>query len=419
MRKKQVKIDYSARDVFRPFHNRKQRYGVIVAHRRAGKTVACVCDLIINAVTTKKEKARYSYIAPHYNMAKDIAWDYLKSYSQPLLKLGGSVNEAELRIDYFNGARIRLYGADNVNRLRGIYHDGIILDEYADMNPNIWEVVRPALSDREGWCVWIGTPRGHNDFYRVYEQAIKDGWYHTALKASKTGILDEKELEAAEHDLTNDQYAQEYECSFEAAIQGAYFGQEMQEAEEEKRITFVHYEKDHEVHTSWDLGIGDSTAIWFIQLIGNEIRLIDYYEASGVGLDHYAKVLTDRPYVYGQHVLPHDVEVKELGTGKSRLEVLRNLGIEPTVCEKMGLEDGIQASRSMLNRCWFDKTKCERGIEALKQYRKAFDDKNKAFKNRPLHDWTSHAADSFRYMAVGLKPRRKYRELEINTAWIA
>ena len=412
-------FEYEPRDVFSAFHERVNRFGVIVAHRRAGKTVACVNDLIMNAVSTKKKKARFSYIAPHYNMAKDIAWDYLKSYSAPFLKQGGTVNEAELRIDYHNGARIRLYGADNVNRLRGIYHDGIILDEYADMNPNIWEVVRPALSDREGWCVWIGTPRGHNDFYRVYEQAVKDGWFHTTLKASKTLILDTKELESAEHDLTEDQYAQEYECSFEAAIQGAYYGEEMKEAEDEKRITFIHYEKDHEVHTSWDLGIGDSTAIWFIQMIGNELRLIDYYEASGVGLDHYVKILKDKPYNYGTHVLPHDVEVTELGTGKSRLEVLRNLGIEPKVAEKLSLEDGIQATRSILNRCWFDKQKCERGIEALKQYRRTFDDKNKAFKNRPLHDWTSHAADSFRYMAIGLKRRHKYKELEFNTSWIA
>tara|TARA_R110000744_G_scaffold45288_5_gene100635 strand:+ start:468 stop:1715 length:1248 start_codon:yes stop_codon:yes gene_type:complete len=414
-----LKFEYKPRDVFKTFHERSNRFGVIVAHRRAGKTVACVCDLIMNAMQTSKKKARFSYIAPHYNMAKDIAWDYLKSYSEPFLKKGGTINEAELRIDYVNGARIRLYGADNVNRLRGIYHDGIILDEYADMNPNIWEVVRPSLSDRAGWCVWIGTPRGHNDFYRVYEQAVKDGWFHTTLKASKTLILDAKELESAEHDLTEDQYEQEYECSFEAAIQGAYYGEEMKEAEDEKRITYIHYEKDHEVHTSWDLGIGDSTAIWFIQMIGNEIRLIDYYEASGVGLDHYVKILKDKPYVYGTHVLPHDVEVKELGTGKSRLEVLKNLGIDPKVADKLSLEDGIQATRSILNRCWFDKVKCERGIEALKQYRRTFDDKNKAFKNRPLHDWTSHSADSFRYMAVGLKPRQKYRELEFNTSWIA
>ena len=257
-----LNFEYTPRDVFKTFHERTNRYGVIVAHRRAGKTVACINDLIMNAITTKKKKARFSYIAPHYNMAKDIAWDYLKSYSAPFLKQGGSVNEAELRIDFKNGSRIRLYGADNVNRLRGIYHDGIILDEYADMNPNIWEVIRPALSDREGWCVWIGTPRGHNDFYRVYEQAIKDGWYHTTLKASKTNILDTKELESAEHDLTEDQYAQEYECSFEAAIQGAYYGEEMKEAEDEKRITFIHYETDHEIHTSWNLGIGDSTALF-------------------------------------------------------------------------------------------------------------------------------------------------------------
>ena len=159
--------------------------------------------------------------------------------------------------------------------------------------------------------------------------------------------------------------------------------------------------------------------IWFIQFLGNEVRLIDYYEASGVGLDHYAKVLKDKPYVYGQHILPHDVEVRELGTGKSRFEILISLGLTPTVCPKLTVEDGIQAVRSMLNRCYFDRLKCDRAIEALKQYRSGWDEKNKAFKIRPLHDWTSHAADAFRYLAVGFKPKKQPKELEFDTSWVA
>jgi phage terminase large subunit len=419
--------DYIPRDAFLDFHRRKVRFGVIVAHRRAGKTVACICDLILNAKKAPYSNARFSYIAPQYNQAKDIAWEYLKQYTIPMLNLDGkeegipkgTINESELKVTLPNGASIRLYGADNPSRLRGLYHDGVILDEYADMDARIWEVIRPSLSDRHGWCVWIGTPRGHNDFYNIYQRAIKENWYVSKLKATDTNILAKGEIEQAKHDLSKDQFEQEYQCSFEASIRGAYYGDEMQTAEEEERITAVHYDKSLEVHTSWDLGIGDSTAIWFIQLIGNEIRLIDHYETSGVGLDHYAKVLKDKPYVYGTHILPHDVMVSELGTGKSRFEMLKSLGIEPTVAPKIGVDDGIQAVRSQLNRCWFDKNKCERGVEALKLYRKSYDEKNRAFKNKPLHDWTSHSADSFRYMAVGLKPKVKYQELEMNTSWVA
>ena len=417
---------YNPRDAFLNFHRRKTRYGVIVAHRRAGKTVACILDLIMRAQKSNLDNAKYSYIAPQYNQAKDIAWEYVKQYTIPMLNLEakenipkGLINESELKVTLPNGASIRLYGADNPSRLRGLYHDGVILDEYADMDARIWEVVRPSLSDRNGWCVWIGTPRGHNDFYTIYQRAKKENWFVSELKATETKILPDSEIEQAKHDLSKDQFEQEFQCSFEASIQGAYYGDEMAQAEDENRITKIHYDKSLEVHTSWDLGIGDSTAIWFIQLVGNEIRLIDHYETSGVGLDHYAKVLKDKPYVYGTHVLPHDVMVSELGTGKSRFEMLKGLGIEATVAPKIGVDDGIQAVRSQLNRCWFDKDKCERGIEALKLYRKAYDEKNKAFKNKPLHDWTSHSADSFRYMAIGLKPKVKYQELELNTSWVA
>lgn len=414
-----LKIAYKPREAFKPLHNTKERYGCIVAHRRAGKTVACINHLLRAALQCKLNKPRFAYVAPHYNQAKDIAWEYLKEYAAPVIEHGGQVNESELRVDLPNGGRVRLYGADNYNRLRGLYFDGIVLDEYADMDPRIWEVVRPALSDREGWCIWIGTPKGHNAFYEVWKQAQADSWFAQMLKASETGLLPEKELLQARKDLSDDQYAQEYECSFEAAIQGAYYGPDMREAEDGKRITTVPWEKGLEVTTAWDLGIGDSTAIWFCQQVGKEIRLIDYYEASGVGLDHYAKVIKDKPYAYAQHLLPHDVAVKELGTGKSRQEVLESLGIRVEIVAKLSVDDGINAARQILNRCWFDAEKCERGIEALKQYRRDYDEKNKAFKLRPLHDWTSHGADAFRYLAVGLKKVEDVPDIDINVDWVA
>lgn len=415
-----IVIPYSPRSQFLPFHDRQQRFAAIVAHRRAGKTVACINDLIRAALTCERENPRFAYIAPYFTQAKDIAWNYVKHYTAVIP--GVETNESELRVDLPNGGRVRLYGAENYDRLRGIYLDGVVLDEPADIDPRAWpEVIRPALSDRRGWAVFIGTPKGRNAFYEIWAGdsdgkwpgAINDpDWFSLMLKASETGILDPAELEDARKIMSEDQYAQEYECSFEAAILGAYYGREMKRAEEDKRITRVPWEPKLKVHTAWDLGIGDSTAIWFVQQSGKEIRVIDYYESSGVGLDHYAKVLQGKQYTFGDHILPHDAQVKELGTGRSREETLRSLGINPRILPAQSVEDGINSARLMLPKCWFDADKCKRGIEALRQYRRDYDEKLKNFKQRPLHDWTSHAADAFRYLALGLRepPSAKWEQ---------
>lgn len=424
-----IVIPYTPRKAFAPYHNRDKRWTVIVAHRRAGKTVSCVNELLKCALSNTRANPppRYAYIAPHYNQAKDVAWEYLKKYAAPVLQYGGSINESELRVDLPNGARVRLYGADNADRLRGLYFDGVILDEFADMDPRVWEVIRPTLSDHAGWCTWIGTPKGHNEFFKIWQGKEGDDpaeWLKLMLRASETGLLDPKELESSKRGLTPEQYAQEYECSFEAAIQGAYYGKEMAEAEASKRIARVPYDKATDVITAWDLGIGDSTAIWFCQQIGQEYHLIDYLENNGVGLDWYVKELKAKPYNYGDHILPHDVEAKELGTGKSRKEVLGELGLKSiVVAPRLGVDDGISAVRMVFNRCWFDKENCARGIEALKQYRTDWDDRLKVFKNRPLHDWTSHPADAFRYLFTGIRKTDKAQwsdqVMNFNVDWVA
>jgi phage terminase large subunit len=399
-----VTIPYAPREVFLPFHERTQRWSALVAHRRAGKTVACVNDLLKAALTCDKQSGRFAYIAPQYNQAKDIAWGYVKQFAGVVP--GVEFNESELRADLPNGARIRLYGADNPDRLRGIYLDGVVLDEYADMRPSVWgEIVRPLLTDRQGWATFIGTPKGKNAFWEVWDAAKSEPakWYATMLKASETALIPAEELAEARKQMSEDQYAQEFECSFEAAIQGAYYGVEMRRAEEEKRIAGVPHEPGTEVFTAWDLGIGDSTAIWFAQAVAREIHIIDYYEASGVGLDHYAKVLREKPYLYGRHFLPHDAAKSELGTGKTIQEVLASLGVRDTaIAPKLSIEEGINAARLLIPRCWFDAGKCKQGLEALKQYRKEYDEKLKTFKLRPLHDWASHGADAFRYLAVSV-----------------
>ena len=400
-----VEIPYKPRPQLADFHSRTERFACLVAHRRFGKTVGAINDLIRDALIIDRPNVRVAYIAPYYRQAKAIAWDYLKEFTATIP--GIDVNASELRVDLPNGARIRLFGADNYDAMRGLYFDAVVLDEPADFPASAWPtVIRPALADRKGKATFIGTPKGKNEFWEIYSSAKSDdNWFCSMLKSSETGILDSEELAEAKRTMGEDRFEQEFECSFEAAIQGAYYAMEMKSAKENDRIGNVPYDPAVSVVTSWDLGIGDSTAIWFAQYVGKEIRLIDYYESSGVGLDHYAKVLSGKGYHYDQHILPHDVRVKELGTGKSRLETLDNLGVKNiTIAPQLGVEDGIQAARSMLNRCWFDASKCERGIEALLQYRREFDERMKTWRGRPLHDWTSHGADSFRYLAVGYKP---------------
>jgi len=400
-----VDLGYRARKQFIPLHRRTQRWACVVAHRRAGKTVACIMDLIDAALRADKPDARFAYVAPFYAQAKDIAWQYAKRYGGAVP--GAAINESELRIDFPNGARLRLYGADNYDRMRGLYFDGVVLDEPADFPVDAWPmVIRPALSDRKGWATFIGTPKGKNGFWDIYRDAVKDtDWLDLMLKASDTGLIDDDELESARRAMGSDRFEQEYECSFEAAIHGAYWGGEMRQAAKDGRITSVPHERGIQVVTAWDLGVGDSTAIWFAQFIGRERRIIDYYEASGVGLDHYVKVLQDKPYLYGSHILPHDAQVRELGTGKSRLEMLASMGVNGVeICPQLRLDDGIQAVRMSFDNTWFDAERCERGIEALKQYRPGWNDKGKTWKALPEHDWTSHAADAFRYLTVGYRP---------------
>lgn len=401
--KKIIQIPYIPRPQFLKFHERPQRFACLVIHRRGGKTVASINELIKRNMQCEKRAPRYAYIAPYHAQAKDVAWEYLKYYSSPIP--GVSCHEGELRVDYPNGGRIRLYGAENAERMRGLYFDGVVIDEPADIHPGVWpEIVRPALSDRQGWACFIGTPKGHNNFYDIHQQAQSDPqWFHLILRASESGLLHPEELSAARKNMSEDQYAQEFECSFEAAIIGAYYGKLLSEAEAEARIHNVSYDPALPVHTIWDLGMRDATSIWFMQRMGQEIRLIDYYEKNGNSLAHHIKALQAKPYLYGAHILPHDVEVKELSTGVTRLQTMNQLGLKDIrIAPRLSIEEGISAARLILPRCWFDRGKCKEGLEALKQYRHEFDERLKVFRAQPLHDWTSHAADAFRYLAISL-----------------
>ena len=316
--------------------------------------------------------------------------------------------EYELRADFPNGARVRLYGADNPDRLRGLYLDGCILDEFADMRPSVWgEVIRPMLMDRKGFAAFIGTPKGRNELFRLWDRAERDPeWFTLMLRASDSGLLEPEEIEAAKRELSPEQFEQELECSFDVAIMGAYWGKELTQAEREGRICDVPYDPLLPVYCSWDLGIGDSTAIWLFQVAGKEVRVIDYYENHSQGLPHYASVLASKPYRYGDDWVPHDARVRELGTGRTRVETLLSLGRRPRVVPDHKVDDGINAVRVTLPVMWFDRANCGDGVEALRQYQAEYDERARTFKNSPKHDWTSHPADAMRYLCMA------YREMK-------
>jgi hypothetical protein len=406
---REIIIPYSPRDAFKKFHRRTERWACLVAHRRAGKTVACINDLIRRAFLDGKAEGRYAYIAPFYRQAKSIAWDYLLKFSEPVRV---NANASELWVELLNGARIRLFGADNPDSLRGLYLDGVILDEYADMRPRVWgEIIRPLLADREGWAVFIGTPKGHNGFYEIWRTAqASDSWYAASVKASLSGILPASELSDAKQGMTEDQYEQEFECSFEAAILGAYYGKELRQCEQAGRVTSVEYDPNIPVYTAWDLGYHDDTAIWFYQVTHTEIHCIDYYAASGLSIEDYAKAVNTRGYRYEKHWLPHDARAKTLASGgRSIIEQLIPLlggAGKLAIVPSLSVQDGIQAVRFMMPRVWFDRENCGDAVEILKQYQREYDEDKKVFREKPRHDSSSHCADAFRMLALSWKENK-------------
>jgi len=404
MEVQEVSTGYEPRPPQKEIHKavKNSRWTVAVCHRRMGKTVAAINQLIHSALQCEKNAPQYAYIAPTYSQAKRIAWDYLKDYTRPL---GGVPNVSELRVD-FMGRRISLYGADNPDALRGIYLDGCVIDEYGDVNPGLFtEVIRPALSDRIGWAMFIGTPKGSNHFKTLRDFADTDdneNWTLKEFKASETKLIDAEELKDAKNAMGENKYEQEFEISFEAPIVGAFYGELLKELTDKNRIREIVSEAATQKVTAWDLGMSDSTAIWVAEIISGEVRLMDFYEASGESLDHYIAWLDEKGYRDYIHIMPHDVNVRELQTGKSRYQFLTEAGLEIEVAPKASVEDGIQAARRILPNCWFNKDKTRSGLECLQNYRRVFNEKTSSFQNRPLHDWSSHAADAFRYLALGM-----------------
>lgn len=385
-----------------------RRFNVIVCHRRRrfGKTVFAINHQIDKMVRNTLPAPRAAYLAPTYGQAKRVVWDYLKNYTNPIP--GTDPNEADLRVDYaHNHARQMLLSAENPASLRGIYLDDVLLDEYAEMDPTVWsEVIRPTLNDRKGSAIFIGTPKGQNNFYKLYEYATQSGdpeWFGAMYKASTTGIVDADELASARRVMTDDEYEQEYECSFNAGLSGAYFAKELSKAESEGRIANFPYDPALAVDTYWDLGIDDMCSVWFVQSQRGRHRCIDYYEVCGSSIPEVVEVVKKKPYSLGTFVFPHDANARDFSTGKAQIQIFYNHGCRPSrIVPRVGTKrESINAARVLFPLVEFDRVKCKRGLECLANYQRKWNSKNNVFEEAALHNWASNGADSFQCFAMG------------------
>lgn len=372
----------------------------MVCHRRAGKTVAIVNDLIIGAVECTLPNPQLAYIAPDYQQAKRVSWEYLKHYAEPLL---AQVHESELRVTLKNGAKIFLLGAEKADNLRGMYLDGAALDEYPQIRPSVFsQIIRPALADRNGWAIFSGTPRGKNHFYDIIKRARADReWYELTLKASESGIVPAEELAALRRQMDESDYQQEFECSFEAALKGAIYGTEMEAAEQEGRIGFFPRDENLPLDCITDLGYTDDTVLLFFQILRGGIRIVEVYSNNELSWDHYLDELEQREIrdIY----LPHDAKAKNLQTGRSIVEQTIRRGYRPHIVPDHKLRDGVAATRKLLPFTYWNLEGTSGAIEAMKSYRREWDDKLGCYKDRPVHDWSSHIADTVRYLSVSLQ----------------
>ncbi|MDQ1255781.1 MAG: phage terminase large subunit [Candidatus Hydrogenedentes bacterium] len=431
----EIIIPYRPRNWARRLHRAQTRWAALVLHRRAGKTTAIINHHQRAALDDAWEMRRlrflmpnqtedqlrpllrnrvYWHVMPSYKQAKTVAWSMLKEFARPIP--GHKPNESELLITYPNGSKIQLIGGDSPDSLRGPALSGLSLDEYSQIPREVFtEVLSKALADHLGYAIFSGTIKGTDQLYQTYEAAKADPewfalWQNVdvslatedgpTLVALSRAMEDDRKL-IAKGLMTQAEYDQEWFLSPEAAIKGAWYAKEMADAQSQGRIRAVPYDPALPVDTDWDLGIADKMTIWFSQsLRSGEVRLIDYYEADGEGLPHYVKVLREKPYVYGAHWAPHDISVRELGTGKSRLEIAQGLGLKFNITPVLPLEDGINAARLFLPKCYFDTDKTAVGLNCLRNYRKAFNQRLNEFTGTPVHDVYSHGADAFRGLAV-------------------
>lgn len=371
-------------------------------------------------------KGSYFYFFPTYKQGKKILWDGMDNTGFKFLdhfprQIVAKKNDTEMKIELTNGSVFQVIGTDNFDAIRGTNPVFCVFTEYAFQDPRAWDTVRPILDANGGTAIFNTTPNGENHAYDLFEKVKDDElWFTQLLTINDTGAVPLSAIEQARKEgVDEDTIQREYFCSFGASVQGAYYAPEIRAALADKRITNVPFDASTEVHTFWDLGMDDSTTIWFMQRIGRSFAFIDYYENSGEGISHYVDVLKEKQkegYSYGKHYFPHDVEVRELGSGKSRKQTLVDMGVPASSIKVVprisDVGQGIQAVRSLLHLCWFDEKKCRRGLNALKNYRKKYDEENKTFMKTALHDWSSHGSDAFRTFATGWRDEMNFPALK-------
>jgi len=408
-----VIIRYKPRNWANVLHRSTTRWVIMVLHRRAGKTTAVLNHIQRDCI--RIPQSQFGYIAPTYKQAKRVAWDIVKTISRDIP--GIEYNESELTVKYPNGSKLFLAGSDNPDSLRGIALWGVGFDEYSQQPSNVFsEVISKCLADHRGYAVFFGTPKGKNEFYRLFEAAKLDPAWTLIFKTIDDSLRDEDgptidNLRLALEDdrklvaqgiMTEDEFNQEWYCSFEAAVKGAYYGTQLAAARQQGRIKLVPYDTVLPVYAVWDLGVGQNLAIGMYQRIGSEMHKIDYWEGSNRdGIPEAIRELKNKPYVFSKMFVPHDAEGTESGTGKTRLATAKELWptMQWVVLRRLPVDDGIAKARAMFSRLYIDQAKCSRWLDAISQYRQEWDDNKGMFLEKPFHDWTSHGADEFRYTA--------------------
>lgn len=410
------------------------RRSYLVWHRRGGKDKT-VWNWTITAAALVRP-GQYYYFFPTYAQGKKILWDGMDYEGFPYMQhipeaLILDRNETEMQVTIRHlGPKggesiIQIIGTNRVEPVKGANPVGAVFSEFAFQNPRAWDLIEPILLENNGWAIFVTTPNGDNHAARLWNAVQGDpAWFTRMLTIRDTKrpdgspVIPESAIEELRRRGVDEDLIQaEYYCSFSGGVRGAYFSEQIALAEKDGRVTRVPWETALPVWTAWDLGVGDATAIWFYQLLGREIRFVDFLEASGEGLSHFAKLLRERPYVYAfEHLAPHDIEVRELSTGKSRKEIaLRDYGLRFRAVPKLPKDEQIDAARRIFSRCYFDSEKCREGISALRNYRKERDERNQTFKRTPLHDWASDAADAFQVFAVGHRDRAEGRSVQVET----
>jgi len=390
---------------------------VLVWHRRAGKEVVCFNWMVRQALFHRV--GTYVYFFPTSTLGRRILWDGVNKAGKrfidyiPSQFISGNPNSNEMKIKLHNGSVIQIIGSDQIINV-GINPVGCVFSEFSLQDPKCWNFIRPILRENDGWAVFNFTPRGKNHAYDLFLMAEHNQeWFCQKLGIQDTGILSEEDMEAERKEgMSEHLIQQEYNCSFDKGAEGAYYAKYLNQAEIDHRVTNVPHEPFSCVDTYWDLGVSDETVIILTQNVGNEIHIINMYRNQGEGLNHYAKWLQDQAeehdYVYGCHFAPHDIQVRELGTGaQSRLQIAKNLGINFKIVPNISIQEGIEMVRGLFPRLWIDSHKCVFLLKALENYHKKYNEKLNVYSDKPTHDWSSHCCDAVRYMAVSQSKNRR------------